>query len=35
MGLNVLHPLSMLVHELIETVLSGTVCQDTLIQSFE
>ena len=35
MGLDVLHPLSMLVHELIEAVLSRTVGRYALFQSLE
>ena len=35
MGLNVLHPLSMLVHELIESVLSRVVGGHALFQSLE
>ena len=35
MGLNVLHPLSMLVHELIEAVLGRTTGRHTLFQTLE
>ena len=35
MSLDVLHPLSMLMHELIEAVLSRTTSRDTLLQSLE
>ena len=35
MRFDVLHPLSMLVHELVETVLTGTIAGHTLFQTLE